>query len=166
MPIPEFNTVRLGAPEALRRGIRIVGFPGPGVKGASMPSPASPAASRRTSRLSRRAFDVDRAAVVLDDAVADAQPQAGALARRLGGEERVEDPLPDGRGDASALVDHFDPHRRLGRIGPGLLRCPGVRRAGRRGDEAACAPSPRPPSGEASIALVSRFIITWFTLAG
>ena len=50
-------------------------------------------------------LDLDRAAVVLDDAVADRQAQAGPLADRLGGEEGVEDPVADRRVDAVAVVD-------------------------------------------------------------
>ncbi|MEO8840083.1 MAG: sigma-54 dependent transcriptional regulator [Kofleriaceae bacterium] len=38
------------------------------------------------------AGDLDRSAVVLDDAVADRQPQPGAFADILRGEERIEDP--------------------------------------------------------------------------
>ena len=43
-----------------------------------------------------------------DDVVADRQAQAGALARGLGREERVEDAVADLRRDAVAVV--ADPH--------------------------------------------------------
>ena len=54
-------------------------------------------------------LDLDRAAVLLDDPVADREAQPGPLADRLGGEERVEDPLADRRVDAAAGVGDLDP---------------------------------------------------------
>src|SRR5262245_38990949 len=47
---------------------------------------------------------VHAAAVAGDDAVTDGQPQAGALADRLGGEERIEDVGQVLSGDAAAVV--------------------------------------------------------------
>src|SRR3989442_504077 len=58
----------------------------------------------------------DGAAVLLQDAVADAEAEAGALVLRLGGEERIEDPLHQLRRDAAAVVAHAADHRR--RVGP------------------------------------------------
>ena len=46
---------------------------------------------------------VDPAAVLLDDAVGDRQPQSGAFADLLGGEERLEEVLHVLLGDAHAL---------------------------------------------------------------
>src|SRR5215471_13646214 len=43
-----------------------------------------------------------------DDAPADVQPKAGALANWLGGEERLEDPLPDVGGYARPGVTDID----------------------------------------------------------
>src|SRR5262249_39054123 len=55
--------------------------------------------------------DLDAAAVLLDDAVADRQTEAGPLADRLGGEEGVEDLAADLRRDAAAGVAERDAHR-------------------------------------------------------
>ena len=41
------------------------------------------------------ALDLESAAVLLDDAVGDAEPQPGSLADLLGGEERLENADPD-----------------------------------------------------------------------
>ena len=49
------------------------------------------------------------AAVLLrDDVVADRQAEAGALAGRLGGEERLEQLVPDLGRNADAVVAHAD----------------------------------------------------------
>src|SRR5579859_5168913 len=48
-------------------------------------------ADHELGALARHRGDVDGAAVRLHDLVADRQAQAGALADRLGGEERIED---------------------------------------------------------------------------
>ena len=54
---------------------------------------AQPAAPRgRHSPLPTCDLHLDAPAVIGHDALRDGQPEAGALARRLGGEERVEDP--------------------------------------------------------------------------
>ena len=50
-----------------------------------------------TAPLARGGLDVDGSAMLADDAVADREAEAGPLAERLGGEERVEDPLADRR---------------------------------------------------------------------
>ena len=77
----------------------------------------------------RGRLEVDRPAVVLDDPVAHRQAQAGPLADRLGGEERVEDLVADRRLDARAVVGDLDldrsPRARGSRPRPG-------RPAGRR----------------------------------
>src|SRR6185312_15826414 len=56
------------------------------------------------------ALDLDPAAVLGNDAVGEAQTEAGSAADRLGGEERVEDLREDIGGDAAAVVLHFDDH--------------------------------------------------------
>ena len=56
------------------------------------------------------AVDVDVAAGLLDDAVDGGQAQAGALARPLGGEERLEDLRLRGRVHAAAGVAHRQHH--------------------------------------------------------
>src|SRR5262245_23456274 len=63
------------------------------------------------------ALDVDAAAVVADDAVADRQPQPRPLPHRLGGEERLEGVRQVLRADAAAVVLDLD-HR------PSLLAGP------------------------------------------
>src|SRR5439155_3401487 len=74
-----------------------------------------------------RRVHLDRPAMLLRNAVADAQSEPGAFADRLGGEERIEDPPADLRVDALAAVDHVDrdatllasrPHRPRAPIGP------------------------------------------------
>ena len=57
-----------------------------------------------------RGIDLDPAVVVLDDAVADRQAQARPLPRVLGGEERLEDLVAIGRGDAAAGVGDRQHH--------------------------------------------------------
>src|SRR5215471_17408110 len=55
------------------------------------------------------AIDRDRAAVLLrDDLVADRQPKPGALAGRLGREERLEQLVPVFRRNTDAIVTHPD----------------------------------------------------------
>ena len=51
----------------------------------------------------------DGAAVRFDDPVADRQTEAGALADRLGREERLEQLRLVFRGDSRAIVLHFEP---------------------------------------------------------
>ncbi len=51
-----------------------------------------------------RAFDADRAAVVVDDLADDGEAEAGAVGF-AGADEGVEDVIADGRRDAGALVD-------------------------------------------------------------
>ena len=58
--------------------------------------------------LPRLGVEPDGALVHLDDAVADRQAQAGALADALGREERLEDLVAGALGDAAALVAHGD----------------------------------------------------------
>ena len=61
------------------------------------------------------AVDRDRAAVLLrHDIIADRETEAGPLARRLGGEERLEQFVPDFRGNADAVVPHPDLDRIAG----------------------------------------------------
>ena len=55
------------------------------------------------------AVDLDRAAMLLgDDVVADREAEPGALAGRLGREERLEQLVPDLGRDAGAVVAHPD----------------------------------------------------------
>ena len=56
------------------------------------------------------AVDLDVAARLLDEAEHHAEPEAGALADLLGGEEGIEHPLDEGGGDAGAGVAHGDHH--------------------------------------------------------
>src|SRR5215218_5929586 len=56
----------------------------------------------------------DRAAVGIDDAVADRQAEAGPLADRLGREERLEQLGLIARVDAGAVVEHFEPDAAAG----------------------------------------------------
>ena len=58
----------------------------------------------------RFAGDPHRAAELRRDAVDLCQPQAAALADRLGGEERLEGSLQHIAGHAHAGIDHRDPH--------------------------------------------------------
>jgi hypothetical protein len=65
------------------------------------------------------AVDCDRAAMLLgDDVVADRQAEPRALARRLGGEERLEQFVSDRRRNSHAIVAHPD----LDRVAL-LMRC-------------------------------------------
>ena len=67
-------------------GLRKVGF-----EGAARTEPAA---------------HVQCAAVLRDDAVDAGKPEAGASARPLGGEERLENPLHDRRVHAGAVIGH------------------------------------------------------------
>src|SRR5690606_26080531 len=60
--------------------------------------------ARAAAALDHRAFDVDIAAQLFDDAVHQCQTEAGALAGLLGGEEWLEDFFQMLLGDAAALV--------------------------------------------------------------
>ena len=84
--------------------------------------------------------------VLLDDPVADREPQPGPFADRLGGEERVEDPFADRRLDAAAGVGDVDPDA----LGLGL---------GTRADRDGIR-----PAVQASMAFMSRLTTTWWTL--
>src|SRR5271156_3507381 len=66
-------------------------------------------ADRELGELADPAVDRDRAAVLLgDDVPADRQPEAGAFAGRLGGEERLKQFVPDLGRDADAVVADAD----------------------------------------------------------
>src|SRR3954466_3666349 len=56
----------------------------------------------------RRTLDLDIRVIVLDQALHDFQAEAGALAHRLGGEERFEQVVEDLRRNARPVVDHPD----------------------------------------------------------
>ena len=90
--------------------------------------------------------------VLAHDAEHDGQAEAGADPIRLGGEERLEDPLDDvGRHAAAGIGDrHGHPRSRR------------ARRPGRRGRPVPTSVRMRstPPSGIASRALMHRFIST------
>ena len=60
----------------------------------------------------RRAAHIEGPAVGLDDRIAHAQPETGAHAGGLGGEERLEDVREDLRRHAGAGVGHIDDHSR------------------------------------------------------
>src|SRR6476620_6029663 len=69
------------------------------------------------------AFHRDRSAMLLrDDVVGDRQAEAGALASWLGGEERLEQLIPDVGRNADAVVPHMDFHRLAGITGGDLQR--------------------------------------------
>src|SRR5262245_18036587 len=55
-------------------------------------------------------LDLELAAVLLDDLVADGEPEPGALAHVLGGEERIEDARQHVGGNAMAVVGDVDRH--------------------------------------------------------
>lgn len=59
----------------------------------------------------RAVGDLDAAAVLADDAPANGEAQAGAVADRLGGEEGIEDVVQVLLGDAGAGVGNLQPHR-------------------------------------------------------
>jgi hypothetical protein len=56
------------------------------------------------------AFDIDRAAGLLDDAVDHRQSEAGAAAFLLGGEKRLEDAAEGFRAHAGARIGDRHPH--------------------------------------------------------
>ena len=103
------------------------------------------------------AVALDPAVVLLDDAEDHRQPQAGALARRLGGEERVEDARQVLRGDADAGVGHAQADEVPGpRFDPALRVVVGDR------PFAGLQMKSLPPSGMASQAFRQRLTSTWF----
>ena len=65
--------------------------------------------------LAEPAGDLDPALVLLDDAIDRRQPEAGALADFLGGEERLEDPRQMFRRNARAGVAHRQTNKLPGR---------------------------------------------------
>ncbi len=65
---------------------------------------------RERRSLARLAVDVDEAVVLLDDAVDRGQPEAGALADVLGGEERLEEVGQRLLVHAAAVVAHGQQH--------------------------------------------------------
>ena len=78
-------------------------------------------------------FEIDFSAMLLDDAVADAQAQSGALADGLGGEEWIEDPIADLRIDPTPDIDTSSMRRPLRRAGSNVDAAPlsgGVDRVG------------------------------------
>src|SRR5215213_7541837 len=81
------------------------------------------------------AFDADEPVVAFHDLPGEAQTEAGAASRRLGGEERIEDAWEHVRWNARARVDHRDLHAgarvRFDVLGPqldGTPRCGRVQR--------------------------------------
>src|SRR5262249_17564169 len=82
----------------------------PVVRAHGLPATREP--YRELAVFANLAFDRNAAAVLLrDDVVADRQAKAGALPGRLGGEERLEQLVPDLLGDADAVVANPDLHR-------------------------------------------------------
>jgi len=66
-------------------------------------------ADREFGEIIDLAIDLDRAAVLLGhDVVADRETEAGALAGRLGREERLEQPVAQFGRDANAVVADAD----------------------------------------------------------
>src|SRR5262245_21367760 len=61
--------------------------------------------------VARLRLDFDVAVVAANELARDVETEAGALARRLAGDERVEDPVADVRRDPGAVVldAHDDP---------------------------------------------------------
>src|SRR5262245_12075305 len=64
--------------------------------------------NRELAPLAGRRFDADAAAVLVDDAMADAQAKSGADALRLGRKKGIEDLLTNRRVDAATIVDDVD----------------------------------------------------------
>src|SRR3954451_11807448 len=58
--------------------------------------------------LARLAVDTHVPSVLLDDTVDDRQPEPGPFSHLLGGEKRVEDPVPGGLVHTDAGVRHAD----------------------------------------------------------
>ncbi len=104
--------------------------------------------TRNSAPARGRAVDLDPAVVVLDDAVADRQAEAGPLALVLGGEERLEDLLAVGGGDPRAACRRSTAPRTR-RAAPDRARPCAAPRA--RSTRAACR-----PSGMAWMAFMSR----------
>src|SRR5690242_8225563 len=66
-------------------------------------------ADRELSEFAQGTVDLDRAAMLLrDDVIADRETETGALAGRLGGEERLEQFVPNLGSDTGAVVPHPD----------------------------------------------------------
>ena len=55
--------------------------------------------------------------MLLDDSVDGGKPEPGALADRLGGEERFVDPLQQRGGDSASRVFHHDPDQTVIEVG-------------------------------------------------
>src|SRR5467141_762089 len=96
--------------------------------GPSLPGSDAPEYNGRPrSATARLVRDSNRPAVQRHDGLADRQPQAGSLSRRLRREERIEEPGADGLVDARpGVFDLHDddglPHLELVRLaGPHLL---------------------------------------------
>ena len=106
------------------------------------------------SSLADFAVNIDPALMLLNDAKHGGQPQAGAFADILGGEERFEDPRQNFRRDAAAGVAHTQADKRTG---PGLGE---LRAAASSNSTPAVSMMSWPPLGMASRALTARFIST------
>src|SRR5436190_16912106 len=81
---------------------------------ANLPSSCDRRSARQDHpelRAPRPRLQLDPAAVLAHQALGDVESQPGALALRLGGEERIEDLLPDRLRHAGAIVHH--PHHDL-----------------------------------------------------
>ena len=96
--------------------------------GLSIPGRPQRQSYPKARPLARRRIELNRPAVALHDAVADAQTQPGSLAQGLRREERIEDLVADGSVDAVTVIEDSDLHPRIDR--PGSHRDPAARRAG------------------------------------
>lgn len=67
----------------------------------------------------RGGFDLDGPLVVFDDFESQAETQAGSQTDILGGEEGVEDLVPDVFGNAVAIVGHGDEGAGIGKSAGG-----------------------------------------------
>src|SRR5262245_445579 len=83
----------------------------------------------------RPGHEIDPSLMILDDLVADAQPQTLVIAPAPGGKERVEDLVVDGRVDAATVVVHFDLNSLRARRGANAHRSSRAARIQGIGDE-------------------------------
>src|SRR5439155_23260751 len=137
-------------------GLDTAGYLGPDGRGLALGGSAGdPREVDGEARpLVRGAVDGDVALALLDDAVHGGEAQAGALARSLGGEERLEEPLHGHLVHAHPGVDNAQ-HHELAGPRAGVAAHEGVAQVdvGRLDGDPA-------PLGIASRALTTRFIST------
>ena len=89
----------------------------PAGSNAQATSPAGSSTVKIAPRRSGRFSPAQRPLCSVDDPVRHRQAEAAALARRLGGEERIEQPRQRLGRDSGARVEHLEAHRGAGRRG-------------------------------------------------